>query len=54
MGVQADHKAVGFMARCLNLAEAKFAKLLRLASLEGRNRTRTIFHKYPPARVGLQ
>ena len=39
------------MAQCLKLAEAKFALLLRLAFLEGANRTRTIFHKHPPARV---
>ena len=45
------HSAEGFVAQCLNLAEAKFALLLRLAFLEGANRTRTIFHKYPPARV---
>jgi hypothetical protein len=45
------HSAEGFVARCLNLAEAKFALLLRLAFLEGANRTRTIFHNHPPARV---
>ena len=45
------HSAEGFVAQCLNLAEAKFALLLRLAFLEGANRTRTIFHKIPPARV---
>jgi hypothetical protein len=45
------HSAEGFVAQCLNLAEAKFALLLRLAFLEGANRARTIFHKHPPARV---
>ena len=32
------HSAEGFVAQCLNLAEAKFALLLRLAFLEGSNR----------------
>jgi hypothetical protein len=45
------HSAEGFAAQCLKLAEAKFALLLRLAFLEGANRTRTIFHKNPPTRV---
>jgi hypothetical protein len=45
------HSAEGFVAQCLKLADAKFALLLRLAFLEGANRTRTIFHKHPPARV---
>jgi hypothetical protein len=45
------HSAEGFVAQCLKLAEGKFALLLRLAFLEGANRTRTIFHKDPPARV---
>jgi len=45
------HSAEGFVAQCLKLAEAKFALLLRLAFLEGANRTRTIFHKHPPSRV---
>lgn len=45
------HSAEGFVAQCFKLAEAKFALLLRLAFLEGANRTRTIFHKHPPARV---
>ena len=45
------HSAEGFVAQCVKLAEAKFALLLRLAFLEGANRTRTIFHKHPPARV---
>ena len=39
------------MAQAHKLAESKFALLLRLAFLEGANRTRTIFHKCPPARV---
>jgi hypothetical protein len=45
------HSAEGFVAQCLDRAETKFALLLRLAFLEGANRTRTIFHKHPPARV---
>ncbi len=45
------HSAEGFVAQCLELAEARFALFLRLAFLEGANRTRTIFHKHPPARV---
>jgi len=45
------HSAEGFVAQCHNLADTKFALLLRLAFLEGANRTRTIFHKHPPARV---
>jgi hypothetical protein len=45
------HSAEGFVARALDLAESKFALLLRLAFLEGAGRTRTIFHKHPPARV---
>jgi len=45
------HSAEGFVAKCLDLADSKFALLLRLAFLEGANRTRTIFHKNPPARV---
>jgi hypothetical protein len=45
------HSAEGFVAQCFRLAHAKFALLLRLAFLEGANRTRTIFHKHPPARV---
>ena len=32
-------------------AHRKFALLLRLAFLEGANRTRTIFSKCPPSRV---
>ncbi len=45
------HSAEGFVAQALDLAESKFALLLRLAFLEGAGRTRTIFHKFPPARV---
>ena len=45
------HSAEGFVAQCFKLAEAKVALLLRLAFLEGANRTRTIFDKHPPARV---
>jgi len=45
------HSAESFVAQCLKLADVKFALLLRLAFLEGANRTRTIFHKHPPARV---
>jgi hypothetical protein len=45
------HSAEGFVTQCLNLADTKFALLLRLAFLEGAKRTRTIFHKHPPARV---
>ena len=45
------HSAEGFVASALRLAESKFALLLRLAFLEGANRTHTIFHKHPPSRV---
>lgn len=45
------HSAEGFVASALHLAESKFALLLRLAFLEGANRTNTIFHKHPPSRV---
>ncbi len=45
------HSAERFVSQCLKLAENKFALLLRLAFLEGAHRTRTIFHKCPPARV---
>ncbi|MGA9016348.1 MAG: SAM-dependent DNA methyltransferase [Acetobacteraceae bacterium] len=45
------HSAEGFVAQCVKLAEVRFALLLRLAFLEGANRTRTVFHKHPPARV---
>lgn len=45
------HSAEGFVASALLHAQAKFALLLRLAFLEGANRTRTIFDKHPPSRV---
>ena len=43
--------AEGFVAHGLELADRKFALLLRLAFLEGANRARTIFGRAPPARV---
>lgn len=43
--------AEGFVRKGLELAERKFALLLRLAFLEGKNRQHTIFVKCPPARV---
>ncbi|HKQ44973.1 MAG TPA: hypothetical protein VJS47_06235 [Rhizomicrobium sp.] len=43
--------AEGFIANGLDLANRKFALLLRLAFLEGRHRANTIFAKKPPARV---
>ena len=45
------NSAEGFVATALKQATGKFALLLRLAFLEGANRTRTIFHKAPPSRV---
>jgi hypothetical protein len=45
------HSAEGFVATALRQAQSKFALLLRLAFLEGANRTRTIFHKRPPSRI---
>ncbi|TSD84562.1 hypothetical protein FFK22_032010 [Mycobacterium sp. KBS0706] len=45
------HSAEAFVASALSKAEEKFALLLRLAFLEGANRTRTIFHTAPPSRV---
>lgn len=45
------NSAEGFVANGLNAARKKFALLLRLAFLEGANRTNTIFHKTPPSRV---
>lgn len=45
------NSAEGFVAQGILLADKKFALLLRLAFLEGAKRTKTIFHKYPPARV---
>lgn len=43
--------AEGFVARGIELADRKFALLLRLAFLEGANRARTIFDRFPPSRV---
>jgi hypothetical protein len=43
--------AEGFVRKGLELANKKFALLLRLAFLEGANRQRTIFATNPPARV---
>lgn len=40
-----------FVARGTELADRKFALLLRLAFLEGANRANTIFSRIPPARV---
>jgi hypothetical protein len=45
------NSAEGFVAAGLRLAQKKFALLLRLAFLEGANRTNTIFHINPPSRV---
>lgn len=45
------HSAEGFVASALKQADHKFALLLRLAFLEGANRTRTIFSVHPPSRV---
>lgn len=45
------NSAEGFVATAIQHTERKFALLLRLAFLEGANRTRTIFHKHPPSRV---
>jgi hypothetical protein len=43
--------AEGFVASGVKLAKRKFALLLRLAFLEGANRTNTIFSRIPPSRV---
>ena len=43
--------AEGFVRKGLELADNKFALLLRLAFLEGANRQRTIFSERPPSRV---
>lgn len=43
--------AEGFVRSALQLANKKFALLLRLAFLEGKNRQHTIFAKSPPSRV---
>jgi hypothetical protein len=45
------HSAEGFVSSGLKSAKQKFALLMRLAFLEGANRTNTIFHRCPPARV---
>lgn len=45
------HSAEGFVASGLRSAQNKFALLMRLAFLEGANRSNTIFHRHPPARV---
>lgn len=45
------HSAEGFVAAALAQSNHKFALLLRLAFLEGANRSKTIFHKSPPSRV---
>lgn len=43
--------AEGFVRAGLELAQNKFALLLRLAFLEGANRANTIFRSTPPSRV---
>jgi hypothetical protein len=43
--------AEGFVKNGVELAQSKFALLLRLAFLEGANRANTIFSKHPPSRV---
>ena len=45
------HSAEGFVKKCTELANNKFALLLRLAFLESANRANTIFHVNPPSRV---
>lgn len=45
------HSAEGFVKKSLDLANRKFALLLRLAFLEGGNRQRTIFSSAAPSRV---
>ena len=45
------HSAEGFVSSALKSAQRKFALLMRLAFLEGANRTKTIFHRQPPSRV---
>lgn len=45
------HSAEGFVSSALRSAERKFALLLRLAFLEGVNRTQSIFKVHPPSRV---
>jgi hypothetical protein len=45
------NSAEGFVAAGLEKADRKFALLLRLAFLEGANRSNTIFVRNPPSRV---
>lgn len=45
------YDAEGFVSKGLEQARGKVALLLRLAFLEGKRRTRTIFHQCPPSRV---
>ncbi len=45
------NSAESFVRKGVELADSKFALLLRLAFLEGANRARTIFSESPPARV---
>ena len=45
------NSAESFVKKGLELADKKFALLLRLAFLEGANRARTIFTDCPPSRV---
>lgn len=45
------HSAEGFVKKANELADRKFAFLLRLAFLEGKNRANTIFSEMPPSRV---
>jgi hypothetical protein len=45
------NSAEGFVQKGIQVAEKKFALLLRLAFLEGGNRQRTIFSVCPPTRV---
>ncbi|MDX5366169.1 MAG: hypothetical protein LPK88_06980 [Alphaproteobacteria bacterium] len=45
------NSAEGFVKRGIELADQKFALLLRLAFLEGANRARSIFSQTPPSRV---
>lgn len=45
------NSAENFVKKGVDLAEKKFALLLRLAFLEGANRAKTIFSSVPPSRV---
>lgn len=45
------NSAEGFVRKGVELANRKFALLLRLAFLEGVNRANTIFSQHPPSRV---